>query len=196
MQVTFKGQHLAIPEPIKDHARRRMTRLDRYLPPTTEVVLELRKEETRAAEQRYVAQATVIDAGSILRAEERARDMELAVDATVEKLSRQASRYSQRRHRKDRTSLPCSISSEQGVGVESAVDDTPFDDDEAEAQIAGRVVRVKRFAVKPMSVEEAIEQVDLLGHDFFLFYSADEGRYAVLYRRSDHGYGLIIPEAQ
>lgn len=194
MQVTFKGQHLAIPEPIKDHARRRMTRLDRYLPPATEVVLELRKEETRAAEQRYVAQATVIDAGSILRAEERARDMEQAVDATVDKLSRQASRYSQRRHRKDRTSLPRSIGSEQGVAPAEPAGDTRLDDDEAEAQIAGRVVRVKRFAVKPMTVEEAIEQVDLLGHDFFLFYSADEERYALLYKRTDHDYGLIIPE--
>jgi putative sigma-54 modulation protein len=191
MRVTFKGQHIAIPQPIKDHASRRIARLDRYLPPLTEVVVELRREDTRSAEQRYIVQATLNDDGSILRAEERARDMEQAVDATVEKLSRQARRYKRRRQQRDRTSLPRSITSAPAVDVAAAEED----EEEALEAATGRLVRVKRFAMKPMTVDEAIEQLSLLGHDFFLFFSADENTYALLYRRADTDYGLILPDA-
>lgn len=191
MDVSFKGPHGPIPEPIKAHARRRVARLGRYLP-GAEVVLELRKEDTRAAEERYIVQATASDSGKILRAEERARDMEHAVDAAVDALGKQAKRHLQRQHHRDRTSL---TRSESAAPVLAAAEASDEDGDAGEDEWrAGRVVRVKRFAVKPMSVAEAIDQTDLLGHDFFLFFNAEEHRYTVLYRRKDGGFGLIIPE--
>lgn len=191
MRLTFKGQGIAVPDPIKLHAQRRFGRLDRYLPEGTEVVLELRREDTRAAQQRYIAQATLSEGGRIVRAEERARDLEAAVDAAADTLARQARRYNQRRRRKDRTSLARSIVSEP---AEATVAATPEDEDELAAQAGEDVVRVKRFPMKPMTVDEALEQVELLGHDFFMFYNADERRHSVLYKRNDGGYGLILPE--
>src|SRR5947209_2457446 len=109
MHLTFKGQHVAVPEPIRTHAERRLARLDRYLPPSTEAVLELRHEETRSAEQRYIVQVTLREGSTILRAEERARDLEQAVDAAADTLSRQARRFNQRRRHRDRTSLARSV---------------------------------------------------------------------------------------
>jgi putative sigma-54 modulation protein len=189
MHLTFKGQHLSVPEPIKEHARRRFARFDKFLSEATEVVLELRREDTKAAGERYVAQVTLQDSGCILRAEERARDMEMAVDAAVEKLDRQTRKFVGRRQKRDRTSLARTVVGEP-VTVEAA------EDEESEDFGAGRVVRIKRFAVKPMTVEEALDQVDLLGHTFFLFLNADENAYSVLYKRNDSGYGLIIPESR
>ncbi len=191
MRLTFKGQGLAVPEPIRRHAQRRFARLDRYLPEGTEVVLELRREETRAAQQRYIAEATLSEGGRIVRAEERARDLEAAVDAAADTLARQARRYNERRRRKDRTSLARSIVSEPASASVAAAED----EDDLEEQTGEDVVRVKRFAMKPMTLDEALEQVELLGHDFFMFFNADERRYGVLYKRNDGGYGLILPEA-
>lgn len=191
MRVSFKGQGITVPDLIKEHAQRRLRRLDRYLPEGTEVVLELRREETRAAQQRYIAQATLNEGGRIVRAEERARDLEAAVDAAADTLARQARRYKERRRRKDRTSLPRSIVSEPATTSATVADD----DDELDEPGGKDVVRVKRFPMKPMTVDEALEQVELLGHDFFMFFNADERRYGVLYKRNDGGYGLILPEA-
>jgi putative sigma-54 modulation protein len=191
MRLTFKGQGLTVPDPIKNHARRRFARLDRYLPEGTEVMLELRREETRAAQQRYIAQATLSEGGRIVRAEERARDLEAAVDAAADALARQTRRYKERRRRKDRTSLPRSIVSEPATTSATIADD----EEELEEPGGEDVVRVKRFPMKPMTVDEALEQVELLGHDFFMFYNADERRYSVLYKRNGGGYGLILPEA-
>jgi putative sigma-54 modulation protein len=188
--VTFKGQNLTIPDSIRTHAQRRAARLDRYLSDAPEMVLELRKEETRSAEDRYIAQATLSDEGRILRAEERARDMEQAVDAALETLGNQARRHHARRRRRGRVSLARSIGSEAENAAEDLEDEV---EDEVE-EASGRVVRVKRFAMKPMTLEEAIDQAELLGHDFFLFFSAEENRHALLYRRRDEGYGLIVPD--
>ncbi len=195
MQITCKGQGLTVPDPIREHAQRRFARLDRYLPGSIEVLLELRREMTRSAEQRYIAQATLNDGGRIVRAEERARDMEAAVDAAADKLARQASRFKQRRRQKDRTSFSRSIVSEPANASTLSDDEDTDVDEETQISAQARVVRVKRFAMKPMTVDEAIEQVDLLGHDFFLFFNADENRYGLLYKRNDGGYGLILPEA-
>jgi len=68
------------------------------------------------------------------------------------------------------------------------------EEDIAEEGSGEDIVRVKRFPMKPMTVDEALEQVELLGHDFFMFYNADERHYGVLYKRNDGGYGLILPE--
>src|SRR5579885_334274 len=155
MQLTLKGQGISVPEPIKRHAERRFQRLDRYLPEGLEVVLELRREETRAAQQRYIAQATLNEGGRIVRAEERARDLEAAVDAAADTLARQARRYRQRRGRRDRTSLPRSIVSEPAT---AAADANLDEEDEQEGGAGRDVVRVKRFPMKPMTVEEALEQ--------------------------------------
>ncbi|HEY7295674.1 MAG TPA: sigma 54 modulation/S30EA ribosomal C-terminal domain-containing protein, partial [Dehalococcoidia bacterium] len=126
-----------------------------------------------------------------------ARDLEAAVDAAADKLARQIRRYRQRRRQKDRTSFPRSIVSEpaNAAALNEIELEEEDEDEEAPAIAAERVVRVKRFAMKPMTVSEAIEQVELLGHTFFLFYNADEDRYGLLYKRQDGGYGLILPEA-
>jgi putative sigma-54 modulation protein len=187
MEVVFRGQ-AGLDERLREYARRRIGRLERYLPTVREAVVEIRREQTRAAEARYVVQVTVNSNGTFLRAEERAAEPRTAVDNAADALGRQVRRHKGKRYRSERAT-------HQARHALEAADRLPPDEavDEDEL-VAGRVVRVKRFAIKPMTVEEAAEQMELLGHAFFLYFDQAERRYAVLYRRRDGDYGLILPE--
>jgi len=127
-----------------------------------------------------VCQATLRANGTILRAEERSDDMFTSIDAVLDKMYRQIARYKGKRKNRWR-----------GAGAQ--VEPLPLEIEE-EPEEESRIVRYKRFAMAPMNPEEAVEQMELLGHDFFVFYNADEGQINVLYRRKDSDYGVIQPE--
>jgi putative sigma-54 modulation protein len=123
-----------------------------------------------------VAQLTVRVRGKILRAEERTEDMFASIDAVLDKMYRQIARYKGKR--KDR--------------MQTVAEGLPVTGQDEEVQ--GEIVRVKRFELLPMVPEEAIEQMELLGHSFYVFLNADEDAVNVVYRRGDGNYGLLQPE--
>ncbi len=182
MQLIVKGKNTDGPEAARAYAERKIGRLSRYLSHATEAVVEVSRENTRGSDQRHVVQVTVATPNAILRGEERAADLFTAIDAVANTMKRQAERYKGKLYRlhERRRASP----SEAPAEVAS-----PPENDASE-----RVVRVKHFDIKPMAVEEALERMELLGHDFFFFQSADTGQYNVLYRRRDGDYGLIEPE--
>lgn len=189
MDVVFKGLHGGADDQLQDYATQRIGRLDRYLPTAREAVVEVRHEQTRSAQQRWVVQVTVNSNGTFLRAEERAAEPRVAVDNAADALRQQLRRHKHKRYRSG-------LAAHQARHAEEIVEATAEDElDEEEELIAGKVVRVKRFSIKPMTVEEAVEQMELLSHNFFLFYNADDSRYALLYRRIDGDYGMILPDA-
>lgn len=192
MDVTFKTQHAAVDEAVQEYTTQRLTKLERVLPAAREVVVEVRHERTRDAQQRYTVQVTVNANGTFLRAEERAADPRIAVDAAVSALGKQARRHKAKTYRSG-------VSSHRARHLEEQIASRADADEEDEAEeeeelIAGKLVRVKRFAVKPMGLEEAVEQMELLSHNFFLYYDAAEHQYSLLYRRRDGDYGLIVPD--
>jgi putative sigma-54 modulation protein len=191
MEVVFKGQELAADERLQAYARQRIGRLDRYLPAAREAVVEVRREKTRAAQQRYVVQVTVNVNGTFLRAEERAAEPRSAVDDAADALGRQIQRHKHKSYRSGRSTHDARHAEEATLAAEEGGAGDDLDDEDL---VAGKVVRVKRFALKPMSVEEAVEQMELLGHTFFLFYNADDNSHALLYRRRDGDYGMILPQ--
>ncbi len=138
--------------------------------------MDLTVENTRSAAHSQVAQLTVRVRGKILRAEERTRDMFASIDAVLDKMYRQIERYKGKRQ--DRVHV---ATDELAVG-------------EAEEEIIGEIVRVKRFDVLPMLPEEAIEQMELLGHSFYIFLNADEDALNIVYKRGDDNYGLLQPD--
>ena len=190
MELTFKSHHSPIDEAFKAYAQRKLDRLERYLPTLREAVVELRHERTRAAEQRYVVQVTVNSNGTWLRAEERAAEPRAAVDLAADALGRQIRRHKDRTYRSSNTGHQRA----RAAAAEPEAEAVAVPDDEEEGIVLGRVVREKRFPIQVMSVEEAVEQMELLGHNFFLFYDAEERGHALLYRRRDGDYGLIRPE--
>jgi putative sigma-54 modulation protein len=188
MQYSLKGKNIEVTDWLRQYVEKKVQRLDRYLPDTYEARVELSAQKTRSSQDRQVAQLTVRSNSDIMRAEERADDMFAAIDTVFDKMGRQIARY--RGKRMDRW---------QGQGASREETELPTPDEEAleglaEEQEERRIVRVKRFAVSPMSEEEAIEQMELLGHDFFVFYNPNAGRFNVLYRRKDGNYGLLEPE--
>lgn len=185
MKLTINGRNLKITDSIAEYVQKKIGRLDRYLPSLNEGRVEIRKEQTGQSQQRYIIQVTLYDAaGTILRGEERGSELSSAVDVVVDKMNRQIGRFKGKR-RKGRN--------KKAQFDDMLGQDTSFGWEEEEDEDL-EVVRVKRFSMSPMDADEAIEQMELLGHTFFVYYDVDEGGVNVVYRRNDGNYGLIIPE--
>lgn len=188
MEILIHSHNMEVSDRLQNYVEKKTMRLDRYLPNLAEVRVDLSEENTRSAVQRHVAQVTIRDdRGTILRAEERSNDMFAAVDAVVDKLYRQINRYRGKRRRNRRA----------GSGVDELVDyePLPLDEEDLEEEIGTReIARRKRFPLQPMSIDEAVDQMELLGHDFFVFFNPDEQAVNVVYKRHDGNYGLLLPE--
>ena len=181
MELQITGRNMDVTERLDDYVHNKADKLDRYMPNIRSARMDLSVENTKSAADRQVAQLTIrSDRGVILRAEERTGDMFTSIDTVMDKMHRQIARYKGKRQRARREAPP------EDLGLPSEIVD--FDEEE------GQVVRTKRFSVAPMLQEEAIEQMELLGHDFFVFFNADEEGINVLYCRKDGNYGLLIPE--
>ena len=192
MELTFRSRHVTVTDSLRKYTSRKLSRLGRYLPVVDEAVVELKQEGGENA-RRYVVQLTVNCNGTYLRAEERGPDLLPAIDAAADVLSRQVRRYKEKLYHADKHVRAKGAALAGKAAVPEEVEEE--DEEDGEEIVLGRVVRVKRFPVKPMSEEEAIEQMELLHHDFFLFFDADANTHALLYRRREGDYGLIIPEA-
>lgn len=182
MQLIIKGKNVEVTDRLRDYVERKVGKLDRYLPTITEARVELSREHTRSAQDRQVVQLTVRAKGKLLRAEERHEDLFAAVDAVLDKMYRQIARYKGKRYGR------------RGAAEEEVWGEPLPIEEELEEEQEPAIVRVKRFRITPMDEQEAIEQMELLGHDFFVFYNANEGAVNVVYRRRDGNYGLIQPE--
>ncbi len=182
MDLVIQGRNLEVNSRIRSYIERKVERLDRYMPSISEVRVEVGEERSNRLGNRMVAQITLRHIrGTILRAEERTGDLFAAVDGVVDKLYRQIERYKGKRKRR-------------GDEQESfATYETAVELDEAELT-PRTVIRRKQFSVEPMHEEEALEQMELLGHDFFVFVNAVTGSVNVVYQRKDGNYGLLEPE--
>ncbi len=177
MELIIRGRNIEITDQIETYARKRIARLERFLPTISQAELELAQENTRSRDQRQIAQLTLrMTPGILLRAEERHADLLAAIDLVVDKMERRIERFKGRREGRIRAEA-----------VESA---SPGE----ASSPTGRIVKIKRFEITAMTPEEAIEQMELLGHDFFIFYNPETASINLVYRRRDGNYGLIQPE--
>ncbi len=181
MEVMIRSRGVEFGDALRDYVERKVSKLDRFFPDIREAEVDLSVLNSRSAEERQIAQITLrADHGMILRAEERSADMRSSIDTALDKLERQIKRYKGKRW-----------SSRPRHQVEAA--ELPVEEEEDEDTLE-QVVRVKEFHTRPMDVEEAIEQMELLGHDFFVFYNVNTNSFSVVYRRRGEGYGLLLPE--
>ena len=181
MEIIIKTKNLELTDWLKTYIEKKVNKLDRFLTGIDEARVELMVQATKSAGDRHVVQFTLRKSGTILRTEEHSSDMQTAVDLVLEKMSRQIERYKGKHwHSHGRQQAP-----EAEASAEVNAEEPAFE---------GQIVRIKRFQTRPMSVEEAIEQMELLGHDFFVFFDASNNAFRVVYRRHDGGYGLLLPE--
>jgi putative sigma-54 modulation protein len=188
MEIIFRGQHLTISDDFRKYASDHLNKLTRYLPVADHAIVDVRRE-AKGEEGRYVVQVTVSANGTFLRAEERSFELQAAIDQTTDALSRQVKRFKETKLlRSERR-----VDKDHRLPVETEAEERPALPPDAEL-VLGRVVRIKRFPMEPMTEAEAIEQMELLGHNFFLFQDADKETLAMLYRRDDGEYGMILPD--
>jgi putative sigma-54 modulation protein len=187
MELAIQGHNMNVTQRLRDYVEKKTERLDRFMPNLSTINVELTTESTRSAVERQIAQITIRDdRGTILRAEERNADIFAAIDAVIDKLYRQIDRYRGKRLRRYRgggNTEPFELGEE-----------LPLAEETEEPDGEQRIVRRKRFALLPLSSEEAVDQMELLGHDFYVFFNAEEEAVNVLYRRRDGNYGLLQPE--
>ncbi len=175
MQLSVKGRNLEITPALRAYAEEKLSRLTRYLEHIVTMHVGL-----SVAKHRQIAEVTLHVRDLTIRAEVESDDLYSSIDLVAEKLERQILRY------KDRIMAHATRGGNRGGSASGAA---------AVAEDEPRVVKTKRFAVKPAAVDEAILQMDLLGHNFYVFRNAATEEVNVLYRRRDGHYGLIEPEA-
>jgi putative sigma-54 modulation protein len=179
MRLHVKGKNHEVSDSIRRYAEEKLGKLDRQLHELTQVELELCVEKNPSISANQVAEATVWTKGPTLRAREASTDMKASIDQLTEKLRRQIEHYRAKRSRRQ----------SRGNGIPTG---GPMATDE---DVGPKIVKTKQFTVKPMSAEEAALQLELVGHDFFVFRNDESDEVNVIYRRGDGGYGLIEPQS-
>ncbi len=178
MRLQVKGKNVEVSDSIRKYAEQKLGKLERQLHDLTQVELELAVERNPSIAANQVAEATIWTKGPVLRAREATTDMRASIDGLTDKLMRQVKHYRDRRSPRSRGTT------ESDSGGNSSV----------AQEIEPQIVKTKQFPVKPMTAEEAVLQLELIGHDFFVFRNADTDDVNVVYRRKSGGYGLIEPQ--
>ena len=178
MNINVRGKNIEATPALVDYANKKLGKLEKLFDKKAEVqvVLSVIRED-------HIVEVTVNLNGLIMRGEESTGDMYASIDMVVEKLERQFEKFKTRMNKSLRKRGTRKIS-EQYAAQEA----------EQRSETEPGVVKTKRFPLKPMSVEEAILQMDLLGHNFFVFANSENESINVIYRRKDGDYGLIEPE--
>lgn len=181
MEITVSSRHTEVSELLRESTVDKIGRLGRFLEGMDRAEVHFSEEHTRKAEDKEVCEVTLVGHGHHVRCKVSAPDGFAAVDLAVEKLEHQL-------HKLKTKLLKRSHSNGKRNANGSAPAEAAIDDDRDGRP---RIVKTKAFQIKPMTPEEAILQMDLMGHDFFFFTNADTERAAVVYRRDDGDVGLI-----
>ncbi len=180
MELQITGKNIELTPVVREYVERKLGKLNQRVPKITGLKVEITQEKTKSPRQQLVVRVTVAGAGTRFHSEERGSDLFQAVDRAAAKMKRQLADNKGKRYNRGRV--------------------TSFARGELQADESSlkslKVVKVKRFIVKPMSPSTAIAQMEILGHDFFLFFNAEAAEVQLLYRRRDGNYGLIEPELE
>lgn len=203
MELKIHGHNVRVTENLEEFARKKIGRLDRFLPNIADIWVEITNHNTRSGEMTTVQITLRHKRGAILRAEEQLRGndneaLHAAINLAVDKMYRRIERFKGKKDRKGRERYTATTEEldlaeelpEEVTETAEAVAVSPYDEYEEE------IVRRKQVAVTTMSEVEAVEQMELLGHDFFMFHNKDTNGINVLYRRKSGGYGVLVPQSE
>lgn len=178
MELQITGQNIEVSSEVRRYVERKIGKLTRHFPNIIESIVEINQEKTRSPRQQFVVRTSVVGNGIRLHSQERGEDLFQAIDKVASALDRQLERQKGKLYEKGK-------GNSLARGELKTETDNPFQPE---------VVKVKRFAMKPMSVIEATEQMVILKHSFFFFLNTDTDEFNMLYQRQDGNYGLIEPE--
>lgn len=174
MKFIISGKNIDVTDGLRSAVNEKIGKLERYFTDSTEIHVTLSTEK-----ERQKIEVTIPMKGNIIRAEQESNDMYVSIDLVEEIIERQLRKYKTKLIEKQQTAVSLN---------KAFIEEENEDDEEI------RIIRTKRFAVKPMDSEEACVQMELLGHSFFVFRNAETDEVNVVYKRKNHTYGLIEPE--
>jgi len=192
MELKIHTRNVDVTPRLQEHVEKKVSKLDHYLPNIHEVRVDLAIERRKQGMDQCIAQLTLRNTrGAILRSEEKRQpDIYAALDVALDKMYRQIERYKGKRKPRGVSRF---YETEQAL---QTVEPVPGEVAEEEAEEKTAIVRRKSVTLVPMSEDEAIDQMELLGHSFFIFYNADTAKIGVLYRREDGNYGVLEPQTE
>jgi putative sigma-54 modulation protein len=191
MQVTVTGRNIELTPALKDYLTDKLQRSQKHFDHDLSAMALLSVAKNPSVARSQTAEVTIKLNGSIIRGEESTENMYASIDLVADKIERQLRKYKTRYYQKGNKSKGRNGHSAPEMG--GHIDHGPGD--ESEDHSSPKIVRSKKFMLKPMSAEEACKQMDLLGHDFFMFINDDTNQVNTVYHRRDSNYGLIEPEA-
>ena len=176
MKFIISGKNIAVTEGLRTAVEDKLGKLERYFTPDTEIVVTLSVEK-----ERQKIEVTIPVKGNIIRSEQISNDMYVSIELVEEVIERQLKKYKNKLIDKKRNAAdfaPEYVDEDEEI----------FEDEEV------KIIRAKKFGIKPMNAEEACVQMELLGHEFYVFLNSDTNEVNVVYKRRDGAYGLIEPE--
>lgn len=178
MRVSVIGKNMTATPALKEMVEKKISKVEKFFGPEVDAKATLSVQKNKQK-----VEVTIPFNGVILRAEEASDDMYKSIDLVISKLERQIRKQRTKLSRKNHESLRFAQLDEVALGTSNDIEEEN-----------GRVVKVKKFGVKPMSVEEAVLQMELIGHNFFLFQDSEDNKVNVIYKRKDGDYGLLEPD--
>ena len=192
MEIKIQARNIDLNPNAEEYIQKKFNRLQRHMPNLDDAKMEVSMTQARSTRDRVQAQMTLNISGYTLRGQDSGVNLFAAVDAVTDVVDRQIRRFKGKVYRSSQARK--SRSSLRDIPPEAIIEMPDAVEEEEALEEIGQVVRTKRHAMPPMSVEDAILQMEMLGHSFFLFFNMDSDEYNVAYRRRDGDYGVIEPE--
>lgn len=186
MRTIVKGKNYEVPDRVREYAERKLGRLERLLDDRSDATVELSVEQHRSTQDSHIVDVTLVIDGQTLRSSSAAPTHQAGIDAVLDKIERRAVDHRE-------TSRVRKSTETVRNGGRAAGDDARAGADAHDEDRHRRITKVKRFSIEPMFEEDAVAEMEELGHSFFVFVNAENERVAILYRRREGGYGLIEP---
>ncbi|MBD0386812.1 MAG: ribosome-associated translation inhibitor RaiA [Nostoc sp. C3-bin3] len=186
MKLVIHGKNIEITDAIREYVHQKIEKaVSHFQSITNEVDVHLSVARNPRINPRQAAEVTIYANGSVIRAEESSENLYASIDLVADKIARQLRKYKERRQDQKTQSQPTEVVVAESVVTDLIGDRTP--------ELPNEVVRTKYFSMPPMTLAEALEQLQLVGHDFYMFRNSETGEINVIYERNHGGYGVIHP---
>jgi putative sigma-54 modulation protein len=190
MKLVIQGKNIEITDALRDYVEQKIEKaVAHFQHLITEVDAHLSVARNPRINSKQVAEVTIYVNGSVVRAEEGSENLYASIDLVADKIARQLRKYKEKRYDKHQSSMKTAEMLEDQPMVENLLQNK-------EPELPAQVVRTKYFAMPPMSVQDALEHLELIDHDFYVFQNAETGEINVVYERNHGGYGVIQPRRQ
>jgi putative sigma-54 modulation protein len=185
MKLVIQGKNIEVTDAIREYVSQKIDKaVSHFQSLTTEVDVHLSVARNPRITSRQAAEVTIYANGAVIRAEEKSENLYASIDLVADKIARKLRKFKERKSSKSAAKTAVAVLEQEPL---------PLPNDNRVVELPGQVVRNKYFTMSPMSVEEAVDQLELVDHDFYVFRNTDSGEINVVYERNHGGYGVIQP---